>query len=78
MPIEFSRKLLDLWGGTLEQIRLGLREEPRVTEFPAPSALRVGETTAVMDDDAMPNMDTALVGNGAARKQGEVVETSLV
>jgi hypothetical protein len=72
MPIDFSRKLLDLWGGTLEEKSLGLSNElEKETEVTIPSAFHVGETTAVIVDDAMSNMDTTPLANGTAKKQGE-------
>lgn len=44
----------------MEQINLGLTEEPKETEAIVFGALHAGETTF---DDAMPNMDTAPVVN---------------
>jgi hypothetical protein len=72
MPIDFSRKLLELWGGTLvEQRSLGLTEEPKETEVTVPCALHVGETTTEIVDATLSNIDTAPVVNEAARKQEE-------
>jgi hypothetical protein len=71
MPVDFSRKLLDHWGGTLDQVSLGSTEEPEETEVTVPSALHVNETTAEIVDDKIPTVDTAPVANGAARKQGD-------
>jgi hypothetical protein len=78
MPIDFSRKLLELWGGTLEEISPG---EPGETEAPTPDALHAEATTAVNADDTLPNMLMVPVSDGAAwstEKEYRYIETSPV
>jgi hypothetical protein len=77
MPIDFSRRLLDLWGGTLEQICPGATEEPEETESVAPNALHADESTAVTADDVV--LNTVPLSGGAVsstEKEYTFTETS--